>query len=41
MYKLIELFKTDVKKCIRNLSIYIFEAFQLRQNTIYIDMWLN
>ena len=38
MYKLIELFKTDGKQCIRNFSIYIFKAFQLRQNTIYIEI---
>ena len=38
MYKFIELFKTDVKMCIRNLSINVFKAFQLRQNEIYIEM---
>ena len=38
MYKLIELFKNDSKKTVRNLSIFIYKAFQLRQNTIYIDM---
>ena len=38
MYKLTELFKTEVKKRIKNLSIYIFKAFQLRQNRVYIEM---
>ena len=38
MYKLIELFKNDSKKTVRNLSIFIYKAFQLRQNTIFIDM---
>ena len=38
MYKLTELFKTEVKKRIKNLSIYIFKAFQLRQNRVYMEM---
>ena len=38
MYKLTELFRTEVKKRIKNLSIYIFKAFQLRQNRVYIEM---
>ena len=38
MYKLTELFKTEVKKRIKNLSIYIFKAFQLRQDRVYIEM---
>ena len=35
MYKLTQLFKTEVKRTIRNVSIYIYKAFQLRQSTIY------
>ena len=41
MYKLIELFKNYSKKTVRNLSIFIYKAFQLRQNTIYIDRLLS
>ena len=38
MYKLTQLFHTNVKKIMRNLSIYIYRAFQLRQNTIYNEL---
>ena len=38
MYKLTQLFDTNVKKFVRTLSIYIYRAFQLRQNTIYNEL---
>ena len=36
MFKLIELFNTDRKKQIRNLSIFIFKAFEKRNRITYI-----
>ena len=38
MYELTELFETEVKMRIKNLSMYIFKAFQLRQNRIFIEV---
>ena len=36
MFKLKELFNTDRKKQIRNLSIFIFKAFEKRNRITYI-----
>ena len=36
MFKLIELFNTDRKKQVRNLSIFIFKAFEKRNRITYI-----
>ena len=36
MFKFIELLNTDRKKQIRNLSIFIFKAFEKRNSIAYI-----
>ena len=41
MYKLIKPLKKLMLKSVLEIYQYIFKAFQLRQNTIYIEMWLN
>ena len=36
MYKMVELFNTTNKKQLRNLSIYIFKAFETRKNVMFV-----
>ena len=37
MFKLVELFKTNSEKQLRDLAMYIFKAFELRQNMVYLE----
>lgn len=37
MFKLVELFKTHYKKQLRDLSMYIFKALELRRNVVYVE----
>lgn len=36
MYKLVELFSSNNKKCIRNLSVYVFKAFKRREEYVFV-----
>lgn len=36
MYKLVELFSSDNKKCLRNLSIYVFKASKRREQFVFV-----
>ena len=36
MFKMIELFNTTNKKQLKNLSVYIYKAFEMRQNVAFI-----
>ena len=37
MFKLVELFKTNSEKQLRDLAMYIFKAFELQQNMVYLE----
>ena len=37
MFKLVELFKTNSEKQLRDLAMYIFKAFELRHNMVYLE----
>ena len=36
MYKMVEHFNTTNKKQLRNLSVYIYKAFEIRRNVMFI-----
>ena len=36
MYKMVELFNTTNKKQLRNLSVYIYKAFEIRRNVMFV-----
>ena len=36
MYKMVELFNTTNKKQLRNLSVYIYKAFEIRRNIMFV-----
>ena len=36
MYKMVELFTTTSKKQLRNLSVYIYKAFEIKRNVIFV-----
>ena len=36
MFKMVELFNTTNKKHLRNLSVYIYKAFEIRRNVMFV-----
>ena len=36
MYKMVELFNMTNKKQLRNLSVYIYKAFEIRRNVMFV-----
>ena len=38
MYKMVELFNTTNKKQLRNISVYIYKAFEIRRNEMLSEM---
>ena len=36
MYKMVEHFTTTSKNHLRNLSVYIYKAFEIRRNVIFV-----